>query len=165
MDLFQILVTAAVGLIASAVTAVITHLLTRSLERRKYERAVADKVAQFKSAKRSETQIMAVQYGQSCFIIESPDRSERERVFLPLGSRITLGRGRENHIVINDPSVSNMHAAFRAQGASAYVEPLSPTNGLELNGRFVSAPQKLAVGDVITVPGASFKVTFVPLLP
>ncbi len=164
MDLLQLLVTAAVGLIASAVTAVITHLLTRSQERRKYERAVADKVAQFKSTERSETQIMAVQYGHSCFIVEGPDRSERERVFLPIGSRITLGRGKENHIVVEDPGVSRIHAAFRAQGASAYIEPLSPTNGLQVNGHAVTQPQKLAVGDVVTVPGVPFKVTFVPLL-
>jgi hypothetical protein len=164
MDLPQILVTASVGLVASAITAVITHLLTRSQERRKHERDVAGKLAQLKSTERSETMLMAVQYGHSCFIIESPDRAERERVFLPIGSRITLGRGRDNHIVLNDTGVSRIHAAFRAQGSSAYVEPLAPTNGLAVNGDPITQPCKLAVGDVITVPGAPFRITFVPLI-
>jgi hypothetical protein len=164
MELSQILLTAAVGLAASAITAVITHMLTRSQERRKHERDVAGKLAQLKSTERSETMVMAVQYGHSCFIIESPDRAERERVFLPIGSRITLGRGRENHILLNDTGVSKIHAAFRAEGSSAYVEPLAPTNGLEVNGEPITQPRKLAVGDVVTVPGASFKITFVPLM-
>ncbi len=164
MDLPQILVTAAVGLIASAITAIITHLLTRSQERRKHERDVAAKLAELKSTERSETMLMAVQYGHSCFIIESPDRTERERVFLPIGSRITLGRDQGNHIVLNDASISKIHAAFRAHGSSVYVEPLAPTNGLAVNGDPITQPHKLAVGDVITVPGAPFRIMFVPLM-
>jgi hypothetical protein len=48
--------------------------------------------------------------------------------------------------------------------ACLIVEPLAPTQGLAANGALVSEPKKLAVGDVITVPGASVKITFVPLV-
>lgn len=149
---------------ASAITAVVTHLLTRTQERRKHERDVAAKLAELQSADRSHTMVMAVQYGHSCFIIERGEQAERDRVFLPTGSRITIGRDPTNHIRLEHPSVSKMHAALRAQGSFAYIEPLSPTNGVHVNSKPVSQPRKLATGDVITVPGAPFKITFVPLV-
>ena len=164
MDVPQILTTSLVGLGASVVTAVVTHLLTRAQEQRKHEREVAAKLAALKSTERSETMIMAVQYGHSCFILERPDQTERDRVFLPMGSRITMGRDATNHLRLDHPNVSRMHATLRAQGNSAYIEPLGPTNGVEVNGRPISHPRKLATGDVITVPGAPFKITFVPLV-
>ena len=164
MDVPQILTPALVGLAASVVTAVVTHLLTRAQEQRKHERDVAAKLAALKSTERAETMVMAVQYGHSCFIIERPDQAERDRIFLPMGSRITMGRDATNHLRLDHPSVSKMHAAFRAQGNSAYIEPLAPTNGVEVNAQPISHPRKLATGDVITVPGAPFKITFVPLV-
>lgn len=178
MELSQLLLTAGVGLAASVITAVITHLLTRAQERRKHEHDVAAKFAELESNERSATLIRATQYAHSCLIVELNDeitlsdraeldlsvRSERDRVFLPIGSRITFGRSAENHIRIDDPLVSRIHATFRAQGASAYVEPLCATHGLAVNGNDIGEPTKLAAGDIITVPGASFKITFVPLV-
>jgi len=164
MDTPQILLTALVGVAASVVTAVVTHALTRSQERRKHEREVTAKLAELNSTERSQTMIMAVQYGHSCFIVERPEQEERDRVFLPMGSRITIGRDPSNHIALNHPNVSKMHATLRAQGDAAYIEPLSPTNGIEVNTHTVEQPRKLATGDVITVPGAPFKITFVRLV-
>jgi pSer/pThr/pTyr-binding forkhead associated (FHA) protein len=107
--------------------------------------------------------MMAVQYGHSCFVIEGPTDDERNRVFLPMGSRITLGRAPENHIRLDHNSVSKMHGAFRAQGGSAYAESLGSVNGLAVNGEVITQPRKLRVGDIITVPGTPYKITFVPL--
>lgn len=164
MDTAQILVTAAVGLVASVVTALVTHALTRSQERRKHEREVAAKLADLKSTERAETMTMAVQYGHSCFVVERPDQEERDRVFLPVGSRITLGRDNLNHIALDHPAVSKLHAAFRAQGDSAFLEPLAPTHGVNVNGQPVLQPRKLATGDVITLPGTPFRLTYVRLV-
>jgi hypothetical protein len=164
MDIPQVLVTAGVGVVASIVTALITHVLTRSQERRRYEREVTGKLAAMKSAERSETMIMAVQYGHSCFIVEGPEQTERDRVFLPMGSRITLGHASDNHIRLAHSSVSRIHAAFRAQDKAAYVEPLGAGSGIAVNGELVTSPKRLSVGDVITVPGAPYRITFVPLV-
>jgi FHA domain len=164
MDSNQILLTAGVGLIASVVTALVTHTLTKAQERRKHEREVASQLAQMKSTERSETMIMAVQYGHSCFVVERSDEVEKDRVFLPMGSRITLGRDKSNHIVLEHPSISRMHAAFKAQGDAAFVEPLSPTFGVAVNGSLVEEPRRLATGDVITLPGTAFRITFVRLV-
>lgn len=164
MDASQILLTSAVGLAASVVTALVTHLLTRAQERRKNERDIAAKLADQKSTQREDTMIMAVQYGHSCFIIERGEGVERDRVFLPIGSRITAGRGPENHIVLNHPGVSRTHAAFRAQGNAVFLEPLAATVGIALNGHMVEQPRKLVTGDEISVPGTPFRITFVPLV-
>ena len=107
---------------------------------------------------------MAVQYGHSCFIIERGEHTERDRVFLPMGSRITIGRDPTNHKRLEHPLVSKMHAALRAEGSSVYVEPLSPTNDIHVNSQPVRQPRKLATGDVITVPDTPFKIMFVPLI-
>ncbi|MGE5617616.1 MAG: FHA domain-containing protein [Candidatus Woesearchaeota archaeon] len=164
MDWPQVLITAAVGLVASLVTALVTHSLTRSQERRRHERDVASKLAELKSTERSQTMVMAVQYGHSCFIVERPDQEERDRVFLPMGSRITMGRDPSNHITLDHAGVSRMHAAFRAQGDAAFLEPLAPTMGIKVNDRLVDQPRKLETGDVITVPGSPFRITFVRLV-
>ena len=160
----QIVITAAVGLFASIVTAVVTHLLTRAQDRRKYEREVTAKLAALNSTMRSNTMVMAVQYGHSCFIVEGPTPEQRDRVFLPIGSRITLGSAAENHIVIVDEHVSVMHATFRADGDVAWAESLGAANGIAVNGTVTHKPRKLAVGDVVTIPGAPHRITFVPLV-
>ena len=108
--------------------------------------------------------IMAVQYGHSCFIIERPDESDKDRVFLPLGSRISMGRGDENHVKLDHPYVSKIHATLRAQGNAAFIEPLDATKGIEVNAQLILQPCKLKTGDVITIPGAPFRITFVPLV-
>jgi hypothetical protein len=163
MDTTQILVTAAVGLAASVVTAVVTHVLTREQERRKHEREVAAKLAGLNSMESSVTQVMATQYAQACLVVEREGEVERDRVFIPVGCRITLGRGAENHIVVDHRALSKQHVAFRALGSTTYLEPLSPTNGVAINGNDISKPTKLSNGDVVSVPGSSFKLTFVAL--
>lgn len=164
MDAPQIVLTAGVGLAVSLVTAWVTHVLTRRQERHKYEREVASKLAELRSTESGVTQTMATQYAQACLIVQREGETERDRVFIPVGCRITLGRGPENHIVIDDRRVSKQHLAFRALGTTTYLEPLSPTNGLALNGNELTEPKKLKHGDVITVPGSSFSVAFVSLL-
>ena len=164
MDAPQILLSAGVGLGASLIAAWVTHVFTRRQERRKYEREVAAKLAELRSTERGATQIMATQYAQACLIVRREGEIERDRVFIPMGCRITLGRGPENHIVIDDRRVSKQHVAFRALGTTTYLEPLGPTNGLALNGSEVREPKTLKHGDVITVPGSSFSLAFVSLL-
>lgn len=164
MDTDQILLTAGVGLAASVVTAWVTNVFTRRQERRKHERDVVARLAELNSSESSVTRVMAAQYAVACLVVERSGSAERDRIFIPMGCRITLGRGPENHIIIDDPAVSLMHAAFRARGPATYVEPLAPTNGLLFNGEVVSEPRKLSNGDVVSVPGASFRATFVALL-
>jgi hypothetical protein len=80
----------------------VTHLLTRQQERRKHEREVAAKLAELNSRESSVTQILATQYAQACLVVERPNQAERDRIFLPVGCRITLGRAPNNEIMVDD---------------------------------------------------------------
>lgn len=163
MDTAHILLTAGVGLIASLVTAGVTHILTKRQERRKYEREVAAKLVELNTTDKEITRIMARQYAQACLIVEKSSETERDRIFIPMGCSIALGRGATNEININDHVLSKTHAMFRASGQAVFVEPLSPTNGLTVNGKNILESKKLESGDVVSVPGSSFKITFVPI--
>ncbi|SIT48396.1 hypothetical protein BN2475_1010001 [Paraburkholderia ribeironis] len=172
MELSQVAVNAAVSALTAVGVAVVTHLLTRAQDRRKYQREVAEKLAEHErdvaakvaalnSVRPDVTQIYAMQFAVGCFMVEIQSEGEREPVFLPLGSRITLGRSEENHIRINDPYISLTHASFSSIHDKVYVERLDPSDPLEVNGKIVDLKRILATGDVITVPKASMEIKFV----
>jgi pSer/pThr/pTyr-binding forkhead associated (FHA) protein len=47
---------------------------------------------------------------------------------------ITIGRGPDNMIVINDPSVSTHHAELQRAGETYRLKDLDSTNGTQING-------------------------------
>ena len=47
---------------------------------------------------------------------------------------ITIGRGQDNMIVINDPSVSTHHAELQRAGETYRLKDLESTNGTQVNG-------------------------------
>ncbi|MEP6956087.1 MAG: FHA domain-containing protein [Chthoniobacterales bacterium] len=61
---------------------------------------------------------------------------------------ITLGRGPENAIQIDDPSVSGRHAEFHAVGDTYEVRDVGSTNGTRVNGEAITSVT-LRPGDVI----------------
>ncbi len=163
MDATQIIITAAFGLAASIVTAYVTYTLNRRQERRRQDREVAAKLADIPTTRDDATRIVAIQFAEACLVVAREGEADRDRVFLPSGSRITLGRDPNNHIVVNDASVSRVHAAFRASDREAFVEPLGGATAVSLNGRRVLGPTKLRDGDVVSVEGASFSVTYIAM--
>jgi len=62
---------------------------------------------------------------------------------------ITIGRGAENQIQLEDPSVSGRHAQLQARGDSYELQDLQSTNGTQVNGKAIAAPVLLRVGDQI----------------
>ncbi len=93
--------------------------------------------------------------------------SEIER-FAPLGVRTTvleggvtrayeaaapfeIGRGETCGLVLRDPEVSRRHARLEAQRGVLYLRDLESRNGTFLNGRRVTSPIEVRVGDEIDV--------------
>lgn len=66
-------------------------------------------------------------------------------------TRVRVGRGRANDLVLHDPSVSREHAELvrGAEGDGWRVRDLDSTNGVAINGARVRE-RELAPGDVIT---------------
>lgn len=78
---------------------------------------------------------------------ETEGRPHRYRLS---GNEVSLGRSSENEIVLNDFSVSRKHAVLRKDGERWLVHDQNSTNGVKVNGRFVTqAP--IAVNDVLTI--------------
>jgi len=69
--------------------------------------------------------------------------------------RITVGRKPSNEIILDDPTVSGVHAAFLYM-QHTYIEDLNSTNGIKLNGKVVNKRQ-LSHGDLIQIGQHEFK--------
>jgi DNA-binding CsgD family transcriptional regulator len=72
------------------------------------------------------------------------------RVDLP-GGRVTVGKGAGNDIVLDDPTVSRLHASLEEFAEGWCVTDLGSSNGTYLNGERIWAQQRLRHGDEIRV--------------
>ncbi len=73
-------------------------------------------------------------------------------------AEITIGRSTTNTIVVSDPRVSGYHAVIRRDGDAFILSDPGSTNGTFVNGSRVTSPQRLQIGDTITLGGTSFMV-------
>lgn len=74
-------------------------------------------------------------------------------------AEMSIGRNPDNHIFIDDRSVSKNHARVVMENGEVYIEDLDSTNGTELSSTKLSPNQKkkLANNDQIKVGSAIFK--------
>jgi pSer/pThr/pTyr-binding forkhead associated (FHA) protein len=83
-----------------------------------------------------------------------PDQGgdQPRRISLPSGGAVlTIGRGPDNDLVLEDSQVSHRHAQIRHTGGFAFLYDLGSKNGTYLNGERVIQPQPIRPGDVIRV--------------
>jgi len=70
------------------------------------------------------------------------------------GSKITVGRARNNDVIVRAPKISKLHAAFYsgAHGANYKLQDMGSLNGTVVNGRRLHSKERSALnpGDVIT---------------
>lgn len=71
------------------------------------------------------------------------------QVFDLLDARVSVGRLEDNHISLDDGSISHHHALLTRVGDDYQVKDLSSTNGTFVNGQRVSTPTSLHHGDKI----------------
>lgn len=69
--------------------------------------------------------------------------------------KVTVGRKPSNDIVLDDPTVSGVHAAFLHM-QHTYIEDMNSTNGVKLNGKPVNKRQ-LNHGDLVEIGQHEFK--------
>ncbi len=70
-----------------------------------------------------------------------------ERVELDSAGELTIGRTQENALVLDDDSVSRIHARISFHDGRFLVEDLHSKNGTWLNGAVLAAPTPLCDGD------------------
>jgi pSer/pThr/pTyr-binding forkhead associated (FHA) protein len=78
---------------------------------------------------------------------------------------ITVGRGFESDIVINDASISRQHAQFLRQADGDYVQDLASRNGTKVNDEPLLKPRLLAPGDIVCLGNICLAYTSVQMAP
>ena len=106
-----------------------------------------------------ETSYMDEEYGQTVYIEEQPETTERvRRLYTPEDRLVasmekpilTIGKKKEEvDVVLEDSSVSRMHARISKEGQDYYLEDLNSTNGTFKNGLRLQPyeKKKLETGD------------------
>ncbi len=74
----------------------------------------------------------------------------RKHVDLPYHGQITVGRARDNDIVVTYPVISGHHFQLMMEAGQVHVEDLGSTNGLYLNGKKITKAL-MKSGDVLSV--------------
>ncbi|MEO6887779.1 MAG: FHA domain-containing protein [Ktedonobacteraceae bacterium] len=72
---------------------------------------------------------------------------------------LTIGRGIESDVVINDPSISRRHAQIVRQPNGMYVQDLASRNGTYINDELLVAPWQLEPGDIVRLGNISLEYT------
>ena len=83
------------------------------------------------------------------------------RIFLLDRPMITIGRGIESDIVIEDTSISRRHVQFSHQMHGDYVQDLASRNGTRVNNAPLTAPQLLQHGDIVTI--GNIRLEYIPI--
>jgi len=76
--------------------------------------------------------------------------------------KITLGTAPDNDIVVDHSSVSRRHALIVRRFGRFRVRDLESTNGIRINGRRVSGPQRLLPGDELEFGAVRFAIMNAP---
>lgn len=74
-------------------------------------------------------------------------------VFPIQSNMITIGRGLNNDIILEDPRISRQHAQLRYKSRRFLIADNGSTNGTYVNGTPVSTEQVLRDGDIVSLGG------------
>lgn len=82
-------------------------------------------------------------------VIDPADSNLNAGYAFDIGSKATIGRRPDCSVVIEDPSVSAVHAEIEARNYAWYVTDLQSTNGTFVNGRPVTGATYIETDDVV----------------
>ena len=87
-------------------------------------------------------------------VLDGAESGRRIRV----ARRVTLGRGDDAGLVIDDPEISRAHAALDPTVDGVEIHDLGSLNGTWVNGRRISTPTLLAQGDIVKIGSTQLEV-------
>ena len=89
-------------------------------------------------------------------VLEAADSSMLGRRFA-FGASISIGRGSDNDIVIQDGYVSHRHAVVELMNNLYVIEDLGSVNKTYVNGQEIAGRQYLQSGDIISIGTVTFQ--------
>lgn len=88
-------------------------------------------------------------------VLESNSRLRQDK--FAIDSELSIGRGKENDIVIDDTYISHHHAIINRMNNLYVIEDLNSVNHTYLNGTMLAKKAYLESGDIIKVGLVTFK--------
>ncbi len=76
---------------------------------------------------------------------------DREVIFPLDAASTTIGRHRENDIILNDKMISKHHAEIFSAESDFFIRDLESKNGVFVNGDVVKEPSRLSNGSLIKI--------------
>ena len=156
MNITTIIISAAVGIITSAITAYLTTRLKMREEKDKWRREFAIRFAEAQATDNGRAQKMAVQVAIGV-LIKNPEAEDRERIFIPANCRLIAGRASDNAIPLDDLRVSRHTCSFDADDENVFIEILGSQSTIFVNGEPLTGKRKLETDDMIIVGSTSFR--------
>ena len=89
-------------------------------------------------------------------VVKSPALDEKSEFAID-SAAITIGRGSQNTIPLEDDFASASHAVVEPRQDGVWLEDVGSTNGTYLNGVKLSRPRKLTPGDLLRVGETDFR--------
>ena len=86
--------------------------------------------------------------GPTTVVVHPPDGKARS---VKLAASMTIGRGTECELLIDDTYASSQHARLFGKNGTWYVEDLGSTNGTYVNDQKLASPAMVQQGDRIRV--------------
>lgn len=161
-----IVLSAAIGLVTSAITAVVTVRLQMYQERARWQRDFALKLAEFQSASPGQAEKVAQQFAIGVLMLDEGESDiPRKRQFIPFYGCLAVGTDPSNDIVVKESLCSSKHLLFFASHSDVYALDLKSQNGTWVNGKRLTHSHRLAHGDEITLADrrSATKITFVAI--
>jgi len=90
-------------------------------------------------------------------VLNGSESLSKGSIFRVDGKGLSLGRGKQNDIVLPDHFASIDHAVFRLQKGHTIVEDLGSTNGTWVNGEQIHSPVQMVVGDYVKIGSITFQ--------
>lgn len=85
--------------------------------------------------------------------IEDVDGTKKLKSAYYLDGEMTIGRGPECTVVVDDPAAARINCRVFMQDDLIFIEDLGSTNGTRIGGMRIYAPNRLRSGDHVTIGG------------
>lgn len=90
---------------------------------------------------------LARQFAIGLIIVRNSEGGTVSKHFIPYQCKVSVGRNKDNDIVLSDRTVSRDHGVFYYRKKKVMFQQFSPLNKTEVNGELINKQCKLKSGD------------------